>query len=84
MCQQLEYAERPSKRSRKFIADGMLRLLSDEAFTEALKTHLNEQEQQERELQARKKAREEFAEVLEKWQAEETLRKKQNKEIRRR
>lgn len=80
--EQLATSEKPKKPTGRIIADGMPRLLTDEAFIQVVEEHNKEQERQEAEKQKRKQARDSHAERLKEWREQEALRKVANTAVR--
>ena len=79
--EQLETSEKPTKPGGRLIANGMPRLLSDDAFVAAVEAHTAEQARRELKAEQRKKAREHHGEALKLWRRKEEERKKTNVEL---
>ncbi|KAJ3558517.1 hypothetical protein NM688_g878 [Phlebia brevispora] len=79
--EQLATSEKPRKPSGKLAADGMPRLLTDDAFVQLVEEHAQEQKQKEVEAERQQKAREEYAERLRQWREQDDQRKARNKVV---
>jgi hypothetical protein len=80
---QLENLEKKKskKKSSRLMGDGLPRLLSGDAFYEAVVEHDKQKRQAETEKIARREEREERSEVLARWKEQDDERKKQNEQI---